>query len=101
MTCGFGLDASGDSDRVVVRFSEGTIAPGRFFAGAVRSAAADLDVLGFSVEIGYDHMLGHRGLTHSVTFAAALAACVGFIAFRHDESGAIDGKTPKSIRDLC
>jgi len=36
----------------------------------------DIDVTGFSFGIPYDAMLGHRGLTHSLTFAALVAAVV-------------------------
>jgi inner membrane protein len=70
-----------------VCFPEASVSPKLLFAGAVCSAVPDLDVLGFTVGIGYDHMLGHRGLTHSIAFAAVVAACVTFGAFRHDESG--------------
>jgi inner membrane protein len=68
-------------------FPEGTVSPQLVFAGIACSAIPDLDVIGFSLGIGYDNMLGHRGLTHSVAFAVALAACVGFTVFRDDESG--------------
>lgn len=70
-----------------VCFPEGTVSPKLLFAGAVCSAVPDLDVLSFSAGIRYDHMLGHRGLTHSIAFALALGACVTFTWFRHSESG--------------
>jgi inner membrane protein len=34
----------------------------------------DVDVIGFSLGIPYAHPLGHRGFTHSLMFAALLAA---------------------------
>jgi len=34
----------------------------------------DVDVIGFSLGIPYAHPLGHRGFTHSLLFAALLAA---------------------------
>ena len=37
---------------------------------ALFAAAPDLDVLAFSLGIPYAHPLGHRGLTHSLPFAA-------------------------------
>ncbi|HEU4994167.1 MAG TPA: metal-dependent hydrolase [Gemmatimonadaceae bacterium] len=43
------------------------------FAGAACAALPDLDAIGFWMGIPYDHMLGHRGLTHSLTFAALIA----------------------------
>ena len=41
--------------------------------GIVCSILPDLDSLGFLLGIPYEHVLGHRGLTHSLPFAAALA----------------------------
>jgi membrane-bound metal-dependent hydrolase YbcI (DUF457 family) len=38
----------------------------------------DLDVIGFRLGIPYEHMLGHRGFTHSLLFAAfSLSAEIG------------------------
>jgi inner membrane protein len=42
--------------------------------GAFCAVAPDLDVVGFRVGIEYGDLLGHRGLTHSILFAAFLAA---------------------------
>jgi inner membrane protein len=42
-------------------------------AGAVLSVLPDADVLGFRFGIPYGAPLGHRGLTHSIAFAALLA----------------------------
>jgi inner membrane protein len=42
--------------------------------GAICSVVPDLDVVGFRFGIRYDDPLGHRGLTHSIAFAAVLAA---------------------------
>jgi inner membrane protein len=47
-----------------------------WIAGVLCAAAPDLDVLGFAFGIPYDHLLGHRGLSHSLAFAAVLAAAV-------------------------
>jgi inner membrane protein len=43
---------------------------------AVLAALPDLDVLAFAFGIPYEHPLGHRGLTHSLFFAALLAPLV-------------------------
>ena len=51
-------------------------------AGAACSVIPDLDVIGFGFGIGYNEMLGHRGLTHSIIFAAALSALLTFTLFR-------------------
>lgn len=68
-------------------FPEGTVAPKLLFAGAACSAIPDVDVVGFSMGIGYDNMFGHRGLTHSVAFAVAFGAWVAFTFFRDSEGG--------------
>lgn len=41
-------------------------------AGAALAVAPDLDFVGYRAGIPYDHLLGHRGLTHSLFAAAAL-----------------------------
>lgn len=45
-------------------------------AAAVCAMVPDLDLFGLVVGVPWGHMLGHRGLTHSLAFAAALAALV-------------------------
>lgn len=40
---------------------------------ALLAAAPDLDVIAFRLGIPYGHPLGHRGLTHSLFFAAVVA----------------------------
>ncbi len=42
--------------------------------GLLLTALPDIDVIGLYLGIPYSHMLGHRGLTHSVFFAAAFSA---------------------------
>ncbi len=41
---------------------------------ATLAAAPDLDVVGMALGLPYAHPLGHRGLTHSLLFAALVAA---------------------------
>jgi inner membrane protein len=55
--------------------------------GAVCSALPDLDVVAFRFGIPYEHMLGHRGLSHAPLFAAALAAIVVALFFRRGVPG--------------
>jgi inner membrane protein len=43
------------------------------FLGALCSVVPDLDVVGFHFGIQYGDVWGHRGLTHSLVFAALLA----------------------------
>ena len=42
--------------------------------GVIGAMAPDADVAGFRFGIHYGDLLGHRGLSHSILFAAALAA---------------------------
>jgi inner membrane protein len=56
-------------------------------AGAVCSIIPDLDVIGFRFGVRYQDLLGHRGFTHSILFAAALGALVGLTLFRHGPVG--------------
>ncbi|RZV63198.1 MAG: metal-dependent hydrolase, partial [Flavobacteriaceae bacterium] len=39
----------------------------------------DFDVVAFKFDIAYEHPLGHRGLTHSITFAVLWAALLAFL----------------------
>ena len=48
----------------------------------------DADVLGFHLGVAYGDMLGHRGLTHSLFFAAALALLGAFALLRRTRSWA-------------
>lgn len=52
------------------------------FALAVVSVLPDLDVVAFRMGIPYAHPLGHRGFTHSILFAALLAAVVARFEFK-------------------
>src|ERR1700743_2469207 len=44
------------------------------FAGIISSIAADIDTVGFAFGVPYESQWGHRGFTHSIVFALALAA---------------------------
>ncbi len=58
-----------------------------WLAGAVCATLPDLDVIGFAFDIRYEDFLGHRGFTHSLLFAALLAAAVTGVWFRNGVSG--------------
>lgn len=51
--------------------------------GAVCPVLPDLDVIGFGFGIRYGDFWGHRGFTHSLAFAALLAAVV-LLGFKRD-----------------
>jgi inner membrane protein len=56
-------------------------------AGVACAVAPDLDVLGFRFGVQYGDFLGHRGLTHSIPFAAAATATVVAVCFRNGVTG--------------
>jgi inner membrane protein len=62
--------------------------PGRRWIaiGALCTVLPDLDTIGFRLGIQYGDLLGHRGLSHSIAFAAALS--MAFAAFARERRGA-------------
>jgi len=61
------------------------------FLGALCSTVPDLDVLGFPLGIEYGDMWGHRGMTHSVVFAALLAGILVAVWYRTKPAIALTG----------
>src|SRR6185369_2088213 len=58
--------------------------PARFWiVGAACAALSDLDAIGYQLGVPYDSVFGHRGITHSILFAALLAAAA-LLLFRDD-----------------
>ena len=49
------------------------VPPALLAAGCVASVLPDVDAVGFAGGIPYGHTFGHRGFTHSLFFAAAVA----------------------------
>ena len=58
------------------------LSPTVLLAGVACSVIPDLDVIGFKFGLTSEHLLGHRGLTHSIVFAAALGALLTYALFR-------------------
>lgn len=57
--------------------------PYRFWILSAGCAIApDMDVMGKRLGIAYSDMLGHRGLSHSLLFAAILSGIIVLLAFR-------------------
>ena len=56
--------------------------------GVACAMAPDLDVLAFRFGIPYEHPLGHRGLWHSIPFAALFAALLTLAIFVRPRAGA-------------
>lgn len=47
--------------------------------GLFACVAPDLDVMGFQLGVSYGHEYGHRGASHSIAFAGALALLAAFM----------------------
>ena len=62
---------------------------------SVLAVLPDIDVVGFRNGIAYSDILGHRGLTHSLPFAAIVSFAVALLFFRNVPrfSGAFWGVT--------
>jgi inner membrane protein len=58
-------------------------------AAALCSVIPDLDVVGFEFGIKYSDMLGHRGFTHSIFFAALLAAVITYTWFQNSHGSGL------------
>jgi len=57
--------------------------PTKFWvASAVCAALPDIDVVSFAFGVRYDEMFGHRGITHSFSFALLLGVVVVLLFFR-------------------
>lgn len=54
--------------------------------GAAAAIFPDVDVIGFRYGIHYADFWGHRGFTHSLLFAAIVAAAITLIGFRRRQS---------------
>ena len=59
-----------------------SVPPKLLLAGVVGSILPDLDAVGFRLGIPYGSLLGHRGLTHSIFFAAVIGAIAAALAGR-------------------
>ncbi len=75
------------------RSHQWTVNASRFWSLTVFcSIFPDVDVLAFAVGIPYEHVLGHRGLTHSLLFAFMFGIGVVRIGFPNVLLGSSDGR---------
>ncbi len=51
-------------------------------AGMLLTVLPDIDVLAFRFGIPYTHVLGHRGLTHSIFFAVVASGAFAYVLYR-------------------
>jgi inner membrane protein len=63
-----------------------TLSPTLVFVGAACAVIPDLDVIGRKFGVGAHPLLGHRGLTHSIAFAAVLGALLTCTLYRNSPS---------------
>jgi inner membrane protein len=81
---GAGLGAAGSPrGRMPVRY---------WVTVAVIAAAPDLDVVVYPLGLNAPHILGHRGITHALPFAAVFAALVVRLVFRGAEWRSLWGR---------
>ena len=59
--------------------------------GAFCAVLPDIDVVGFGYGVHYEDLWGHRGLTHSLFFAALLAACLVAFWYRRESKSVMAG----------
>jgi inner membrane protein len=57
-------------------FAQKGVGPRLWVIGAACAVVPDIDVIGFHYGIPYGDLFGHRGLTHSLLFAAVLASVI-------------------------
>jgi len=65
---------------LAVALGPDTLPPGLLALAAVCALLPDVDALGLWLGIPYEHPFGHRGFTHSLPFAAALAGAGSLLA---------------------
>ena len=61
------------------------------FLGVLCSALPDLDVIGLYIGIQYGDVWGHRGMTHSIVFAALLAGSLVGVWYRGKPAAIMTG----------
>jgi inner membrane protein len=66
-----------------VLLPQDTASSSLLIAAALCSVIPDLDIVGVEFGIKYGDMLGHRGFTHSIFFAALLAALITVAFFQN------------------
>lgn len=58
-----------------------------WFLGMFCAVIPDIDVISFKLGIPYEHVLGHRGITHSLAFAFLLGLVITLMFYRKEEKG--------------
>ena len=63
----------------IAKISSKKIPSSLLFLAIASSILPDVDVIAFSFGIPYEHMLGHRGFTHSILFALLWSGLLTFL----------------------
>lgn len=74
-------------------FQRFRVPPVMLWLGAVCTIVPDFDVIGFAFGVSYRDVLGHRGFTHSLLFAAILSGILTQVFLSNRE----DASTPASF----
>lgn len=69
---------------LALAFGYDVVSPRLTAAGVVCSCLPDIDALGFWIGIPYAHLLGHRGITHSLAFSMVVAGAGSLFARQLD-----------------
>jgi len=56
------------------------------FSGIILSIFPDIDVVAFKFGIPYEHMFGHRGITHSIVFALLFSGAITWLISKSSKS---------------
>ncbi len=75
-----------------VAVTPGKLHPRLLAVGVVGSLIPDADVFGFALGIPYEHLFGHRGVSHSLFFAVVFALCMTLVFFRNARWASIRGR---------
>ena len=59
--------------------SREVVSPSVVLLGVACSMVPDLDIVGFRFGVPRGHLLGHRGLSHSIVFAVCLSGCLAWL----------------------
>ena len=56
------------------------------FAGIILTIFPDVDIIGLRLGIPYEHMFGHRGISHSLPFAFIISGITSWLITRSEKN---------------
>jgi inner membrane protein len=75
-----------------VAITPGKIHPRLLAVGVVGSLIPDADVFGFELGVPYEHLFGHRGISHSLLFAVLFSLSMTLVLFPNAQWAMIRGR---------